>query len=290
MLNRTWTVSLFAAVAFHVSARATPSATEVPFEYRDGLIWVQVQMRESPRPLNFLLDSGAGVSVINLPTLQRIGRLRGRRISVRGVSSTTTGYWPQRLTAIEGTLPLAKDFLAVDLSDLSRACKRTVDGLVGSDFFRSHVVQIDFAAKRIRLLGSTETPAPSPNRVELPLETQGAALCVPIRINNGGVQWVRLDTGCASDLHWVTRAVSPEACKPQVSVALTTLIVPVTRTTVQLGGVKFEGVPVGVHERAIFPGEAGLLGNGLLSRFRSITVDVRAARLSLEKAPESAGP
>src|SRR5579862_1628992 len=252
MLNRTWGITLFAAVVCHVSVAATPPAASVPFEFRDGLIWLQVQLRESPKPLNFLLDSGAGVSVINLPTLQSIGRLRGRRISVRGVSSTTTGYWPQRLSATDGTLPLPRDFLAVDLSDLSRACKRTVDGLVGADFFRDHVVQIDFAAKTIRLLGSNET---STNEVELPLETHGAALCVPIHVNSGDVQWVRLDTGCASDLHWVTSTVSPEACKPEVSVALTTLIVPVTRATVQIGGVKFQGVPVGVHERAIFPGK-----------------------------------
>src|SRR5579872_1934730 len=109
MLNRTWGVTLFAAVVYHAGAATAPPATDVPFELRDGLIWLQVQLRESPRPLNFLLDSGAGVSVINLPTLQSIGRLRGRRISVRGVSSTTIGYWPQRLSATEGAFPLPRD-------------------------------------------------------------------------------------------------------------------------------------------------------------------------------------
>jgi hypothetical protein len=281
MLNRTWAASLFAVVVFQVSAEATPPGTEFPFEFRDGLIWVQVQLRGSPKPLNFLLDSGAGVSVINLPTLVQIQNLKGRRITVHGVGTTTTGYWPQHLST-EGTgLPLTGCFLAVDLTDLGRACHRTVDGLVGADFFRNHVVQIDFAANRIRLSPSIE---PGANRIELPLDAQRGALCVPIRINNGDLQWVRLDTGCASDLHWVSGAVPPEACKPQVSVALTTLTIPMTRAAVQIGGAKFDDVPAGLHERTIFPGEAGLLGNGLLSRFRSVTVDVHSARVFLESS------
>jgi hypothetical protein len=275
----------FAALLCPANAMDRLAINEFPFEFRDGLIWVQVHVHKSTVPLNFLLDSGAGVSVINLPTLVQIQSLKGRRITVHGVGTTTTGYWPQHLSSEETGLPLTGCFLAVDLSDLGRACHRTVDGLVGADFFRNHVVQIDFAAKRIRLSPSTE---PGANRIELPLDAQRGALCVPIRINNGDLQWVRLDTGCASDLHWVSGAVPPEACKPQVSVALTTLTIPMTRAAVQIGGAKFEGVPAGLHERTIFPGEAGLLGNGLLSRFRSVTVDVHSARVVLEKYPDSA--
>jgi hypothetical protein len=33
----------------------------------------------------------------------------------------------------------------------------------------------------------------------------------------------------------------------------------------------------------VFAGEAGLLGNGLLSRFGSVTVDAKAGRLILER-------
>jgi hypothetical protein len=43
-------------------------------------------------------------------------------------------------------------------------------------------------------------------------------------------------------------------------------------TSVQLGKQCFNAVSTGVHREQIFPGEAGLLGNGLLSKFR-LTID-----------------
>ena len=42
------------------------------------------------------------------------------------------------------------------------------------------------------------------------------------------------------------------------------------------------GVQAGLHEREFFPGEAGLLGTGILSNF-AITVDAPGARLILRK-------
>ena len=48
-----------------------------------------------------------------------------------------------------------------------------------------------------------------------------------------------------------------------------------------IGGYAFEKVPTGLHETAIFPGEAGLLGNALLSRFSTVTIDAKAGRVIL---------
>jgi hypothetical protein len=64
-------------------------------------------------------------------------------------------------------------------------------------------------------------------------------------------------------------------------VALSRIEVGTSRTTVQLGATRFEQVETGTYERPIFAGEAGLLGNGLLSRFGSVTVDERRGRVIL---------
>jgi hypothetical protein len=50
-----------------------------------------------------------------------------------------------------------------------------------------------------------------------------------------------------------------------------------------MGSCRFEAVPTGLHDQAIFAGEAGLLGNGLLARFDSVTIDAKAGRLLLGK-------
>lgn len=104
-------------------------------------------------------------------------------------------------------------------------------------------------------------------------------------MNGGPPQWVRLDTGCAAALHWVTTQVRPQDCKPTLSVALTTVPVGMTHTCVQLAGLTFDAVPTGIHQQPLFEGEAGLLGNGLLSRFSSVIVDAKAKRVILEGPP-----
>jgi hypothetical protein len=50
-------------------------------------------------------------------------------------------------------------------------------------------------------------------------------------------------------------------------------------------GHEFRNVPTGVHATAIFQGEAGLLGNGLLSCFSTVTIDANARGLMLENYP-----
>jgi hypothetical protein len=51
---------------------------------------------------------------------------------------------------------------------------------------------------------------------------------------------------------------------------------------VQLGTQRFVAVPMGIHHGPLFAGEAGLLGNGLLSKFR-LTLNEPRSRLSLER-------
>src|SRR5947209_7992994 len=99
---------------------------------------------------------------------------------------------------------------------------------------------------------------------------------VPITVNGHKRQWVRLDTGCASPLQWVNSRVRSQKCKPQVAIGLSELSIPQTQTTVDIGSHRFANVPTGLHEDPIFAGEAGLLGNGLLSRFSRVTLDTKA--------------
>jgi hypothetical protein len=139
-------------------------------------------------------------------------------------------------------------------------------------------VQIDFNAQKIRLL----KPEKSRKSDEaLPLQLRSCGMRVPINVNGKERQWVRLDTGCATALQWVTSDV-PDRCTHQMAIGLAEVSIPQTKTTVSLGEYQFEDVPTGLHETAIFAGEAGLLGNGLLSRFSSVTIDAKAGRVVLE--------
>src|SRR6266516_8025625 len=115
----------------------------------------------------------------------------------------------------------------------------------------------------------------------LPLQLRLCGMRVPIGVNDHKRQWVRLDAGCATALQWVTSDVRPEQCGRKMAIGLTEISIPQAVTTVGIGGHEFGNVPTGLHETAIFPGEAGLLGNGLLSRFSTVTINARACRVIL---------
>jgi hypothetical protein len=52
---------------------------------------------------------------------------------------------------------------------------------------------------------------------------------------------------------------------------------------VAVGQIELRDVPLKMHARAIFPGEAGLLGNAALSKYR-VTIDGIGKRLMLDPA------
>jgi len=270
---------LVVAVLFQVRAESF-ALTEFPFEFHDGFLWVKVAVPQSDIPLNFLLDSGASVSVINLKTAQRLKLHLGQPVSVQGVESSTKGFWSHRLIVKADGVQLQKNYLAVDLGKLGQACNCCVDGLIGADFFRDKVVQIDFDAQKIRILKSNNAEK---SDEALPLEMRSCGMRVSITVDGHKQQWVRLDTGCASALQWVTSNVSREQCTRKTAIGLNAISIPQTQTTVSIGKQAFEKVPTGLHETAIFPGEAGLLGNDLLSRFSTVTIDTKAGRVILQK-------
>jgi hypothetical protein len=263
-----------------VSTWAAPVA-EFPFKLRAGLIWIQVDSPRGGKPLNFLLDSGAEASVIDLQTASRLRLPLGQPISVRGINDTTSGYWPEYMATRIGGVALPTNYLAMDLSAVSAACHRAVDGLIGADFFAGRVVQIDFDKEKVCLLDKFTPPA----RAEvLPLQIEAARLRVPVEVVGLGEAWARLDTGCASALHWAvsTSALTGGGFSQELGVGVSSILIRQNTQSVRLGHVTLKNIATGLHTEKLLAGESGLLGAGLLSQFAVVTIDEPAGRLILE--------
>lgn len=252
--------------------------SELPIQLREGLLWMEVSVPQNTEPLHFLLDSGASASVVNLTTARRLGLELGPKVRVSAVAATLNGYWPVKLSAKAGQVELPGEYLALDLGKLSGACSRSVDGLLGADFFRGRVVQIDYAAAKLRVLAAPPSDAGTNS---VPLETRPCGFRVAVNVNGGKRQWVRVDTGCATAFQWVTSKERAERCASKLAVGLTEFSIPQTMTGVRIGKHYLDTVPTGLHRKAIFPGESGLLGNGLLAQFGVVTIDAKAGRLIL---------
>ena len=284
-LVRTWLriIYLFGLpflLCLQTPAAQTPTcAAEFPFQFREGMIWLEVRSPKSGEPLNFLLDSGAGLGVINLSTAKRLGLHLAKPIQVQGVGSATTGYFPQRLTASIAGIAMPKQYVSVDLDDLSDACHCHVDGLIGADFFRDRVVQIDFAEKKVRILNPGTAFAADET---LPLKKNRNAFLMPITVNGKEKQWVRVDTGCASGLHWVAKTAPADNPARRVAIALNEVPLDTLPTSITIGKMAFESVSADLHGKPVFRGEDGLLGNGILARFRSVTLDTVRGKIAFE--------
>jgi hypothetical protein len=273
---------IFAHVAVLVLLAAVSAHSETPneirFQYQDGLIWLKAEVPAKAKSLNFLLDSGAGVSVIDLDRARALGMRIGDPESVQGVSGRTVAYRVDDFQANSGGVALPKSVLAINLQTISQRCHQHIDGILGMDFFRGRIVQIDFAA---RTVGIVERDSLSLANCEiLPIKICNDAFCVPIRVAENPAQWIRLDTGCDACLDWVVSRPGKRLTEG-TSFGLSHFSRDYVKTTVQIGKQRFV-VAAAVHEEPMFSGEAGLLGNGLLSKFR-LTIDEPGDRVIFER-------
>jgi hypothetical protein len=262
----------FLSVFFLAIFSGIAAGTELPCEFHDGLIWLKVSA--TAQELNFVLDSGAGRTVLDLGTARRLGASLGKPCVVQGVEGSVRSYEVQGFAARAGGIALCPKPLSMDLAAISRACGRKIDGVIGLDFFRQHAVRIDYGRRTVSLLEGAAHAGEA-----LPLLPRGDAVGVKVSVDGHAAQWMRVDTGCDAALHWVTTE-SPKAKPARASVALSAKLPATTTTTVQLGSRLIPAVKTSLHSTPLFRGEAGLIGNGLLSQF-VVTVDLPRRQLTL---------
>jgi hypothetical protein len=268
-------LTLAAVLAFPIKGNA---GIEVPCEFSAGLIKVHVSARGTSEPLQFLLDSGASQSVIDAACARRLGLKTETGRLVVGVNWQ---HLASEVSDFDGQLAgisLPRSMLAFDLKGVAATAGRRVDGIIGLDFFRQHVVQIDYADRRVRFFRRGEVNADGDR---FSLVTRNGALCVRAMVNSTP-RLLRLDTGCNSAIECVElNSKRQERGTPSVAVQSGTGL-QVTRAQLALGSLHLADIESGWHSTRFFPGEDGLLGNGILSRFR-ITVDAVGRRLYLAK-------
>lgn len=130
-------------------ARATQSA--IPFLFEDARIYVPVSIGRSP-PRWFILDTGASSTIIDKAVAKAEHlRVEGSE-AVHGAGAGSSDEGQSSSVALSlGRVPLRIERPAVlDLAHLlGPTSGRAPAGIVGSEFFREHFVDIDFARRRI---------------------------------------------------------------------------------------------------------------------------------------------
>src|SRR5258708_7006819 len=137
-------------------ATAKP-ATNVRFEYEEGRVYVPVSaiVRGHPVPLGwFILDTGAAPVCIDATVGQRLG------LAVRPMESQTGAGSGSSPAGLADGMPLRVDTVALTPASvvvvpldslLSPYMGRPVAGIIGSQFFLEHAVEIDRGRNLLRV-------------------------------------------------------------------------------------------------------------------------------------------
>lgn len=132
---------------------AEPAEITVPFELIARHIVLPVRVDNS-RPLSFIFDTGDKLGIIDLDRARELGLGLGRDVKIGGAGSGQLAGALVRGSS--WTLPGLNGFsqpisLALPFNDLAAKLGHDFDGIIGSDFIKQFVVEVDYPARVIKL-------------------------------------------------------------------------------------------------------------------------------------------
>lgn len=244
---------------------------------RDGkLPMVQVRVNGAG-PYWFIVDSGASRTVLDAGLVEELG------LKITGEGATTgTGQGSVPLRYV-GSVDVALDGMnyksepyVIDLS--GTPLSKQVRGLVGSEIFKSHVVQLDPERQRM-IVYAPDRPPKLRSGASLPLTVDGGKLFLPAtleaRAGRSVDRKLRIDTGSESSVN------DPTAAEAELTSA-TTLGAGLGASFEGVSG-KFRSIQLGPYKVEGIWGPGGnppAIGMEMLQRF-TVTFDAPRGRIHL---------
>jgi predicted aspartyl protease len=194
--------------------KSLPSSASINFRLAGGpqpLILLPVYLN-GDGPLDFILDTGAGTSLVSPELAKRTGvkivgskdgQSAGGKVAVSLAKAETLAVGKMKLEQV--------DLGVVDLSHIGKTIGARIDGDLGYNFLRHFRVTIDYETCKIRLEDPkrVESFAGTP-KTEVPIRLAHPAkplILVEVHINGAGPFQFAIDTGTS------TTALSPQLAK-----------------------------------------------------------------------------
>lgn len=205
------TVALFLT---SISIYSQELIDRIPIQLVDNLIFFKLHINNSKEPLNFMFDSGAGVTVIDTKISNRL------KLNISGTARIgTSGKTIEAKESSSNELKFSSKFkaadislLLMDLSHISELLKINVDGIIGFDLLKNTIVETNIDHMEIRLFKVADYKyngnAPPLKLIELESNHFG----LPVEIVPKGSKKiitfiVKIDTGAANYLTFHNNAV-----------------------------------------------------------------------------------
>lgn len=144
------------------ASAACPVAARTAMQGGRELIFAEVTA--NGRPGSFLVDTGAPTTVLDTAFVEAIGAERGEGQTLRGAGGfgAVPGHVVDNLTLqAKGGPKMQLDPSATDLGAIGQAMQRPLDGILGSDYLATLIVELDYRSGAVRFLDPRETLPPA---------------------------------------------------------------------------------------------------------------------------------
>lgn len=254
-------------------------------------------------PTDIVLDSGAGITVVDKALADRLGIVGDQEITAQGVGGARSVKLAENVTIRLGSVTLAPMTVAIlDLEEVHQKLGRRMPVILGKELFHAHPVTIDYAARRVIVhdpdhfvapAGATSVPTKSIEQGHVAIEAQ---------LEDLPSAWFMVDTGSGGSVDFHVPYVAansllqryPRQGAQQASgVGGSHVERVVVARSFKLGGQTFRSVPVALATEGegafAASSSSGTIGAGLLSRF-VITFDLANDRMFFEPGKDAGAP
>ena len=304
MINRRLAIRLngLALATAAVIAPSVPASAEAPVATFSASSTVPIDLFRSQRifirgsiegrETDMMVDSGAGMTVLDGAFADSIGLTGGEPVPVQGAAGSVPGRLIKNVDLAVGSLRLDNtDVLAIDLAPVARAIGRPIPMVLGRDAFAASIVTIDFPKKTMefRDRGAFKVPAAS---VRIPLAKDGGLHNVPVAIGDQPPVSATFDLGNGGTLLLSRKLFDQRADLQSLRYGLSETggvggLKPARRVilpSVTFAGERFVNVPAIINEDAkALPDEGANVGLEMLKSF-VVHVDFGAGAMHLVKA------
>jgi hypothetical protein len=160
----------------NTKAAALTSLATIPFELANRHIVLQIQVDNSA-PLSFVLDTGDQFAVINIDRARELGLKMEGQIRMGGAGSgVSTGSFVRGSSfSIPGFSGFSQPLtMALPIGKMASRFGQDFDGILGSDFIKQFVLEVDYRARVIKLYDKDK------------FNYTGAGESIPITLNSAG--------------------------------------------------------------------------------------------------------
>ncbi|MGL1889267.1 MAG: aspartyl protease family protein [Reichenbachiella sp.] len=283
------------ALFVSVQAMAQSPVKSIPFEQYGDHIIIQLSI-DGSEPLDFIFDSGDGITVIDQEVADNLHLIEHHVILNEG---TVSGSLIKHNTLAIDDFLLEKNIkvYATNLDHLEMSLGREFDGIIGYDLMMHHAVRIDYENKIFEIYNHGEHPKKG-TPIPFKLNTSIPTIEGTVVLNNGETQegtfFVMTGAGTTLDFNspfakeydivhktgdhysYFVKSISQEETKHYEGRV----------KSFEFGPEKIENLPIGISEatKGIQASEkvSGILGNEILMRY-NLEFDLPAKMIYIEK-------